>query len=97
MVDHRPADATTSGRLDRVHGLHLSMVIVELLQRRDAQHLALQPEAEEGHAWVEEGVDVEGVDVLGWGMQVGVGKMALQNRAHILFTRVVDRDHASGR
>ena len=70
------------------------MAPVQLLQRSDAQELAVAAEADEHDGRIKEAVDVQCMDVLGQAVRIGERKVALQQLANVLGSRVVNRDLA---
>ena len=64
VVDQRAADAAPACRLGGVHGLDLGVVVVDPLERGDAEQVAVDAVAEERHGGVDQRVDVERVDLL---------------------------------
>src|ERR1700684_1914681 len=92
MVEHGAPDPATARRGVRVHGLHLAMGGVVLLERPHGQKLTVETEGEERHRRVEETVDVEGVDVLGWAVAVGEVQVVPEQRHHVRCAWVVDGD-----
>ena len=58
-------ETTASRRFSGVHGLHLGMVLVELLQGADCQELKVDAEAKEREEGIQEIVDVQCMSILG--------------------------------
>ena len=77
-----------------MHGLHLSVAPIERLQRSDCEELTFEAEAEERDGRIDEAVDVKRMHVLGRAVGIRERKVALQQLAYVLGSRVVDRDLA---
>jgi hypothetical protein len=92
MVDHRPTDALPPGSLDGVHRFQLTVSLVELFQRADGQQVMIAPSAEDGHGRPQKIIGFERMHVFRRGVFVSEGKMSLQQRPHIVRTRIVDPD-----
>src|SRR5262245_65505579 len=92
MREDRPADATATRVLGCVHGLHLRVLRVELLQGADAEEFAVVAEADERDGQVEEALDVERMNVLGWAVRISEREVTLQQAPNVRVTRVVNRD-----
>jgi hypothetical protein len=77
-----------------VHGLQLGVVPIEPLQRPDSQERAVSAEAKEHNRWIQESVYVKGMTVLGWAVRIRERKVALQQFAHVLTSRIIEGDLA---
>jgi hypothetical protein len=64
--------------------------IIEVLERRDSEHFAIDAIAEERHCGVDQRLHVERVDLLGLGVRPCVREMTLQELAHVVGSRVVN-------
>ncbi|GAA4886198.1 hypothetical protein GCM10023222_51400 [Saccharopolyspora cebuensis] len=79
-----------------VHRLDLRVVVIELLQRTDGEELAAGAVAPERDRGIQQAVEVQCVDVLGWTVRAGELPVVFQQRAHVGRARVVQRDHGLG-
>jgi hypothetical protein len=91
---HGPTHPATAGCFGRVHGLQLSVPLIELLQRTDSEELAIPAEAEEPDSRISQTIDIESVDVLRWAVQTGEAQMPLQQSTNVVSSRVVEGDLA---
>jgi hypothetical protein len=92
MVDQRSPDPAASRRRSGVHGLHLGVVFVELLQRCNSEKNPVEAEAEERDGGVEETIHVECMDILRRTLGVGELQVALQQCPNVRRAWVVNRD-----
>lgn len=92
MIEHRAAYSATSRPLGGVHRLQLRVAAIKPFEGGDPEELIVEAEAEERNGRIEKGVHVKGMDVLRRAVRVGECEMALEQRADVIGSRVVQRD-----
>jgi uncharacterized RDD family membrane protein YckC len=96
VPEHRPADPVSPRRLAGVHRLDLAVRCVEVLERADAEKSSIAARTEERDGRVEESLDVQRVDMLGGTELVRVGEVDFQELAHVVRSRIFDREDEIG-
>ena len=94
VVDQRASDSAPPCGDRRVHRLHLGVLRVELLERPDAEQLAVDPQAEERDGGVE-GVGIEDVHAVGRHHTAGKQAVLLEESTDVIAPGIVDLDGAS--
>jgi hypothetical protein len=96
MLDHGSTDPAAASRFDDVHGLQLSVVVVQALEGPDAQKLTVTTESEKRDVRVKETFEIERMDILGRTDGIGMFKVVPRKLADVLGSGVVDGDLALG-
>jgi hypothetical protein len=67
--------------------------LIEVLERANSDKDSVAARTEEGDGRVEQFLDVERVDMLGWAVLMRLGEVNFQQPANVVSTRIVDREH----